>query len=125
MEPRPSFEIFKSNVCHMVKGIGDLPFIIETLEADEIRALYQKKWYPECLYLLAMVDYLSNEQNLPLCTKYDDIRAARLQTPIYPASIIAKSMVSGNERLKAESLERSIHEFKRFNIVEGDVRDVV
>jgi len=109
----------------MVKGIGDLPFIIETLEADEIRALYQKKWYPECLYLLAMVDYLSNEQNLPLCTKYDDIRAARLQTPIYPASIIAKSMVSGNERLKAESLERSIHEFKRFNIVEGDVRDVV
>ena len=32
--------------------------MIDTLESDEIRRLYNKQWYPEALYLLAMVDYL-------------------------------------------------------------------
>lgn len=38
---RCSFEAFKSNICHHVKDMGDIDFIIETLEADEIRKLYE------------------------------------------------------------------------------------
>ena len=125
MEQRPSFETFKSNVCHIVKDMGDIPFIIETLESDKVRTLYQKKWYPECLYLLAMVDYLSRENDLPLCTKYNDIRTTRLQKTVYPASIIAKSVVVGSALPKEESYKHSIPEFKRFNIVENEVRNVV
>ena len=59
MEYRQNFDTFKSNVCHRVHDVGDLDFIIETLESDKIRKLYQRGWYPESLYLLAMVDYLS------------------------------------------------------------------
>lgn len=51
---RSSFEIFKSNTCHYVKDLGDLDFILKILESDEIRRLYNKRWYPEALYLLAM-----------------------------------------------------------------------
>ena len=51
---RPSFELFKSNICHMVKDMGDIPFIIQLLETNQIRKLYEKKWYPEALYLLAI-----------------------------------------------------------------------
>ena len=69
MEHRASFEVFKSNVCHAVKDKGDIDFLIDTLESDEIRRLYNKQWYPEALYLLAMVDYLSRENGVPLCTK--------------------------------------------------------
>jgi DNA-binding Xre family transcriptional regulator len=74
MEQRSTFEIFKSNVCHRVKDMGDLDFIISTLQSDEIRRLYEKQWYPESLYLLAMVDYLSRENDLPFCSNYNDIR---------------------------------------------------
>lgn len=124
MEYRSSFETFKSNVCHMVHDMGDMDFIIETLESDKIRKLYQKQWYPESLYLLAMLDYLSRENNIPICSDYSDIRKFRLREPIYPSSIIAMSVASKSEQPKQDSFDRAIPEFKRFNIVESEVRNV-
>ena len=87
-EHRASFETFKSNVCHNVKNMGDVDFMIHVLESDEIRTLYERKWYPEALYLLAMLDYLSRENNIPLCTKNDDIRTRRLAKPVYPIGVL-------------------------------------
>jgi len=124
MEYRQGFETFKSNICHLVKDMGDIVFIIDILESDKIRKLFEKKWYPESLYLLAMVDYLSRENDLPICENYNDIRAAKLQTPIYPLSIIARSAAMGSDLPKQESYEKAIPEFKRFNIVENEVRNV-
>ena len=125
MEHRQSFEIYKSNICHMVKDMGDMDFIISTLESDEIRKLYQKKWYPESLYLLAMVDYLSRENDLPLCSEYGDIRSTSLHEPIYPSSVIALSAFSHSEQPKRDSIKNAIPEFMRFNIVESEVRNVL
>lgn len=125
MDYRSDFETFKSNVCHRVKDIGDIDFIISTLELDEIRKYYNKKWYPECLYLLAMVDYLSRENDLPICTNYNDIRACKLNSAIFPASVIVAAAATKNNRLKEESLMASIPEFKRFNIAENEVRNVI
>ncbi len=124
MENRISFETYKSNICHQVKDMGDVNFIIDTLESGKIRKLYQKKWYPESLYLLAMVEYLSRENNLPLCMEYGDIRKVKLQDPIYPAGIIAMSAASHSEDPKKESLRNAIPEFIRFNIVEREVHNV-
>jgi DNA-binding Xre family transcriptional regulator len=124
IEYRSSFETYKSNVCHRVHDMGDMDFIIDTLESDNIRKLYQKRWYPESLYLLAMVDYLSRENNLPACGQYSDIRKTHLREPIFPASIIAMSAASRSEYPKQDSFDRAIPEFKRFNIVESDVRNV-
>lgn len=59
VEYRCSFETFKSNTCHHVKDMGDIDFIIETLEKDEVRKLYERRWCREAMYLLAMIDYLS------------------------------------------------------------------
>ena len=124
MEYRQSFEAYKSNICHMVKDMGDMDFIIDTLESDKIRKLYQKAWYPESLYLLAMVDFLSRENDLPICNEYSDIRAVRLREPIYPSSVIAMSVFSRSDQPKNDSYVRAIPEFKRFNIVESEVRNV-
>ena len=66
MEERQRFELFKSNVCHMVKNMGDLAFIKGLLESKEIRRYYDNKWYPESFYLLAMLDYLCRENNLSI-----------------------------------------------------------
>ena len=124
MERRGSFETYKSNVCHMVKDMGDLDFIIDTLESGRIRKLFDRKWYPESLYLLAMVDYLSRENGLPVCADYSDIRAARLKEPIYPAGILTMCVAFESEEPKEKSRSEAIPEFMRFNIVESEVRDV-
>ena len=85
---RIPFENFKSNVCHYVKDKGDIDFIIETLSKDEIRSLYKRRWYAESFYLLAMIDLLSKENNVPLCGNYDDIRSQSLKEPLYPAGVL-------------------------------------
>lgn len=119
-----SFETYKSNICHFVKDMGDFDFIIDTLETNKIRKLYLQKSYPEAFYLLAMVDYLSSQNDLPLCADYDDIRRQKLSQPIYPSSVIAAAAMTGTDNPKKEALASAIPEFLRFNIVESEVRNV-
>jgi len=124
VEYRPAFETFKSNVCHSVKDKGDLDFLIDTLETGKIRSLYEKEWYAESLYLLAMADYLSRENDFPLCAEYDDLRRAKLQKTIYPAGVLAMCAAFKSDEPKSESLREAIPEFLRHNIVEAEVRNV-
>lgn len=124
-DTRCSFELFKSNVCHKLKAQGDLAFIADTLERDEIRLYYTRKWYPESFYLLAMLDYISRINNIPLCNSYSDIRKQKLSTELYPAGIIALSAAAGNNEAKKQALKTAIPEFRRFNIIESEIRDVI
>lgn len=121
---RVSFDVFKSNVCHYVKDKGDIEFVLEMFEKENVRKLYNKKWYPEAFYLLAMVDYLSRVNNIPLCTDYNDIRACKLEKPLYPTGVVLAAKAMGTEEYKEESIKESIPEFMHFNIVESEVRDV-
>ncbi len=122
---RSNFENFKSTVCHRVKELGDIDFIAEILESQEIRTYYERKWYPESLYLLAMLDYISRENDIPLCDEYDDLRRCRLDKPIYPAGIWAVSAVSKDKDVLNKAAMAAIPEFKRFNIIENEVRNVI
>ena len=123
-QQRLAFEQFKSNTCHRVKDMGDIPFIIRLLESNQIRKFYEKKWYPEALYLLAMLDYLSRENDVPLCKNYNDIRTTKLQQPVYPSSIVVMCEVMNSDAPKEECWQKAIPEFLRFNIVECDVRNI-
>ncbi len=125
VEVRPSFEVFKSNTCHYVKDMGDIDFMIDVLESDRIRTLFNKKWFPEAMYLLAMLDYLSNENNIALCSKYDDIRSMKLNKPIYPDGVIISSKVLRSDEPLRKAEENAIPEFKHFNIIENEVRNVI
>ena len=125
MVKRCSFENFKSYICHRVKEQGDIDFIVNTLESEDIRIYFDRKWYPESLYLLAMIDYLSRINDVPLCEEYDDIRKCKLEKPLYPAGIRVMSTVMKDESVLKESFDKAIPEFKRFNIVENEVRNVV
>ncbi len=121
---RSSFETFKSTVCHRVKEMGDIDFIADTLESREIRTYYERKWYPESLYLLAMLDYISRENDIPICEEYDDLRSCRLEKPVYPASIRAVSAALRDGDVLHEAAVTAIPEFRRFNIIENEVRNV-
>jgi DNA-binding Xre family transcriptional regulator len=122
---RSSFENFKSSICHRVKELGDIDFIIDTLESQDIRRYFEREWYPESLYLLAMLDYISRENDVPLCDEYDDLRRCRLENTIYPSSVLAMSAASKKEDELRYAEKKAIPEFKRFNIIESDVRNVI
>ena len=121
---RTTFELFKSNVCHKLKELGDIDFIIDTLENNEINNYYKRKWYPECFYLLAMLDYISRINNIPYCNEYDELRKQKLSKPLFPSGIIATSLVSDTSNIKEQSLAEAIPEFLRYNIIESEVRNV-
>ena len=124
MRPRPSFDNFKSETCHRLKESGDIPFMIDLLESNLIRTYYDDEWYPEALYLLAMLDYLSRENNVPICSEYDDIRKIKLTTYVYPSSVNALALSTGNDSYYVEAISHSIPEFSKYNIIESEVREV-
>ena len=124
MKERPDFELFKSNVCHDVKRKGDLLFIRDILDSKYIIELFKREWYPECLYVLAMVDYLSKENGIPLCNKYDELRDAKMEEIIYPEGAILMSYLRESDKPKEDVLKEAIPEFLKYNIVELEIRNV-
>ena len=124
-ENKAPFEVFKSNVCHRVKNIGEIAFMIEILKSDVITEYFNKEWYDESLYLLAMLDYLSRKNDVSLCTRYERYRECKLAEIIYPQSILVASKVMNKPEMLKESYDNAIPEFKRFNIVENEVENVV
>ena len=122
---RSAFELFKSQICHRVKELGDIGFMIETLEKDEIRSYYNRGWYRESFYLLAMLDYLSRLNDIPLCTNYDDIRSCKLEEPLYPSGVLVMCAAAKNDLAKEQAMQDAIPEFLHFNILESEVRGVV
>ena len=118
------FEIYKSNICHLVKDKGDIDFIIDILEVNQIRIYWERKWYRESFYLLAMIDYLSRENGLPLCNDYEDIRRCTLSEPLYPRDIILAAKLDDSLDKREQCLKEAIPEFLRFNIIESEIRNV-
>ena len=118
------FENFKSNICHSVKRMGDIQFLISILKSNQIQDYFNRNMYLESFYLLAMVDYLSRENNIPLCSEYDYIRNQKLEKPVYSSGIITKSIVLESNEPKEKSYKEAIPEFLNFNIIESEVRNV-
>lgn len=102
-----SFDFYKSSVCHRVKEM----VIIDTLERDDIRVYYQRGWYRKGLHLLAMLDYISRMNSVPICTGYDDLRCCKSKEPLYPSSILTVDSVSGSDAPKMKALLETIPEF--------------
>ena len=124
MENRPAFEIFKSNVCHSVKDKVDIDFLIDVIKSEVILSYLDMRWYREAFYILAMVDYLYRENNLPLHEDYQELRFLKLSDIIYPAGILILCTALKSEEPKEKSLREAIPEFLRHNIVESEVRNV-
>lgn len=124
VERQVDYEIFKSNVCHLIKDSDEIDFIITTLQEDTISSYWNKKRYAEAFYLLAMVDYLSRINKIPLCTKYDEIRTHSLKAPLYPRDVMLYAKLSKNSDIMEQCRREAIPEFLRFNIIECEVRNV-
>ncbi len=72
-----------------------------------------------------MLDYLSRVNDVPLCTKYNDIRAQRLSKPLFPVGVLLSSEVLKSDEPIQRAKQEAIPVFLRFNIIESGVRNVV
>lgn len=117
------FEIFKGNVKHSVKYDGQEKFIRQILLSNEIERFWNDGLCLYSLYLLAMVDYLSKLNQIPLYNKYEYLRHYKMDEKIYPMSLIVFSELEKVD--KDELASDAIPEFLKYNIVEGDIFNVV
>lgn len=65
---------------------GELKFIEDTLINNDVEDYWNGDNYACAFYRLAMLDYLSKRNEIPLYSKYDYIRKHKLSEPLYPLS---------------------------------------
>lgn len=121
---RPIFENFKSEICHEVISKDDQAFIFETEHSTRIQDYFEQKWSLESFYLLAMLDYLCRIHNVPNDSDFDSYREYCFDEHVYPVFITFYCKVMKTEEPKNQALEACMPEFRYFNIIEVDVRNI-
>ena len=115
-----TFELFRGEQRHLVKRMGEIAYVIDLLENKRIDYYWKLDMKTEAFYLLAMLDYLSRRNDLPICEEYNEIRKYKLERPVYPADTELSEKLLGKNTHKA-ALEKARPEFMEFNIVECEV----
>lgn len=111
-------DVFRSNICHRVKDMGELDFVVSVLQSESIFEYWNEKKLFQALYLLGMVDYLCRKNQIPQCQNYNELRSFRFKEPIYPKDVLLLSKLFSDRDVMEEAREKAIPEFMRFNIVE-------
>lgn len=116
------FEVFKGNVYVRIQENGPLDFISKILVSNVIEEYWNDQNTLYAIYLLAMVDYLSKMNGVPLYSKYDYMRKYKLKDRIYPLSITISAKI--DNKSEEEYIDDAIPEFLKYNIVEGDIFNI-
>lgn len=116
------FEIFKSDLCQSIKKMNPIEAINQIKESGCIELLFNKKEDIKALYLVAMVNYLSNKYNLNMnIHDYDNFKLERM---VYPRSVLFKCAIMKDDKYKQEAINHAEKEFLQFNICEGEIERV-
>lgn len=116
------FEVFKGNVYIRIQENGPLDFISKVLVSNIIEEYWNNQNTLYAIYLLAMVDYLSKINGIPLYSKYDYMRKYKLKDRIYPLSITISAKI--DNKSEEEYIADAIPEFLKYNIVEGNIFNI-
>lgn len=60
------FDLFKSGICHIYKNIGLYYFVSEIVSDDWISYFWDKQWFAESFYTLAMLNFLKGGKVMKL-----------------------------------------------------------
>lgn len=118
------FELFKSNVCQILKSKSSVQFINQIVNEKTVEKYFDQGDYEKSLYLVALVDYLCRRDNIKMINSYEKYRAYKLKDILFPSSVELLSVLLKNDTLKKDALNNAIPEFLHFNIVEGEIENV-
>ena len=114
------FEVFKSTFCHMLVEKNDYAVLLYVIENNLVEKYWKKTQVAESLYLLSLIDYLSDKNNIPRVKDYDEIRNHKLDKILFPKEDVLLSKIN---KQKLEIPEDAIPQFLEHNIVEVNVYD--
>lgn len=115
---------YTSELCHMLKRMGDLDFarnILNYVDIDKLLASGRKK---HALYTVAIIDYISKENNLPMKEELSKYRGMKMETLSFSSGVETYTRIVKNDSMKKKILDSAIREFLIYNIVESSVRNV-
>jgi len=124
-ECNSNYDALRSEICHQLKDQGDLEFLQQLFNSDQVEKLYRRRLYFHCFYLVGLADYLCRIHQLPLASEYQEIRSHRLRKTAVPLSLEMLQKVDPNNPEFLHAQKAAIPEFSRFNILEGNVRDAL
>ncbi len=116
------FDLFKSNVAHELHSLEYKAFLKKYLTSNEIEEMFENKKQKEALYLVALIDFICQCHNLPIPTKYNNIRNYKLET--YYVSESLYRLMETKQILFSTIYKESISSFKDHNIIEADIDNV-
>lgn len=124
------WDCYRSEVCHMLRFNGAADFIEKILLSNTVPHLWNRGAYPEALYLVALIDYLSDCYNAPLFEGFEYYRKQKLQKPIFPLGIVLEDKIRNTEENRKRAIEECSKDpcgkfFLKYNIIERSIDDVV
>ncbi len=123
-----TYDLFRSEICHMLNYYKDLAFVEIILRHDFIGVFWKKHWYAKAFYTLSILDYLSDQYDMPYFAAYDQIRSQKLSQPQFPQDINILEKLGNNAKKTAikECQNSPIGKyFYKYNIVEWSIYDVI
>ncbi len=126
---RMHFEQFRSEICHLLKSLNDTDFVVKIIKEKWIETFWKWGWKEESLYVLALLDYLSDLYQVEPFTYYDWYRNQKLDNVLYPQSILIEDHLKPEQNIKEKVIKKCQQDycssfFIKYNIVEGDIRNV-
>lgn len=118
-----TFTWFRSEQCHLVHSKGELEYLVNVLESQEINRYWRLCMYAEAMYEVAMVDYICRRNDIPRCENYNEIRNHKLDHVAYPIDVKLIDELRGTHEEVEKSEKSAIPEFRSFNIIEGAIFD--
>ena len=116
------FDLFKSNILQLLKKSNESDYVNNIVKNKTIEEYYEKEEYLKAFYLLSLVDYLCEKNNVPKLEQYDEIRQKRLAKIYVPKSIYLLLLT---KHIKVSDIfKECIKTFLNHNIVEAEVDKV-
>lgn len=121
-----SYDTFRSEASHMYHFDGDYLFISKVMKTNLVMILWNNKEYAKALYMLAMIDYVSWKNKVPLFQDYAKIRACKLEEILFPAEVVMMDKIENSYRNRENALEICKNDecgrfFFRHNIIERSI----
>lgn len=111
---KEDFQTFRNKVHHELKDKGEIDTLLDILESRRIDYYLLHEDTLKAMYLLSLLDYLSKENQVPLCQEYAEFRKKSLKEPYYVG-----------DKFNRREYKNCIQEFVKHNIYEGDLYDAV
>jgi hypothetical protein len=109
---------------------GDAVFISKVMKIDLVITLWNKGEYAKALYVLAIIDYISWKNDVPLFEGYSQIRKCKLENILYPAEVIMMDKIEHTHKNRDLAVitckqDKCGKFFFRHNIIERSIEDVI